>query len=135
MRTALAVLLCLPLLLPPGVCICQGQERVGARAQAQPTLPADDCCDCCKPSGQAAAQTRPDHPDVPHPLGCPAHPATPLRLVKFAAPVTVLVLACPLASDWPGCIQTLPAVSQFNLAADLADDGPPIYLLTCDLRC
>lgn len=85
------MLLCLPFLLPPGVCVCRA-ERLPLRAVGQVTKRA---CPCCRPKPKPAETPA-------HSPACPAHegwsvvlavshavdaPAVCLDLVACADPV------------------------------------------------
>src|SRR4051794_28424119 len=87
MRTVLSVLLCMPLLVPPGVCAC------GARSMTQ-SAPKCGCCHKAlvagtlrvpKPSAHGVCRLQTvghPRPDRDHPRACPAPPPADVRLAK-----------------------------------------------------
>jgi hypothetical protein len=77
----LMLLLLWPLLLPPGVCLCQ-PGKLGFRAPVADSITEKEpCCPCCR--HETAEPTSPDsldQPDrptdeTPHAPTCPAHPS------------------------------------------------------------
>ena|SRR5215207_10848957 len=127
MRIVVTLFLCLPLLVPPGVCAC------GARPASR-TAPK---CECCKAARKACPAKPARIADEPrstddHAPSCPAHPTAGMRLVKHVTPVQpvdTLAPVCPVASTTPS-----PAyISRLPTPVGDSHSDPPIYLHA--LRC
>lgn len=137
-RRVLTLLLALPLLLPPGVCVC-------GLAQAS-TTPADcpvpaaaeaPTCPCCQHCVERAAD---DHeanavasPASPlkgdqHPPGCPARRG--VAQWKCSSPAPVLPQIAALDAPY----QPLPADPVLCACITLRSVERPIYLTTLTLR-
>ena len=125
MRTVLSVLLCLPLLVPPGVCAC------GARPMTQ-SAPK---CGCCHKPARTKAPTATvgqPRPDRDHALACPAHPTADVRLAKHqVAAVTFDLPGSSLYAVLPKSNEASPAPA----AVSDSHADPPLYLLVCAIRC
>jgi hypothetical protein len=120
MRTVLTLLLCLPLLAPPGVCACGAASPVRSKAQ----------CGCCHshtrkkcPAKPAAGGQPRSHDD--HAPTCPAHPAASVSLAKALTPVLTIEASA-------GVSPTIPAPTVDDSRPPLPDSDsssdPPLYL-------
>jgi hypothetical protein len=122
--------LCLPMLLPPGLCAC------GAEPQKQ-SAPKCGCChkaarkSCPAKSHRVASQPRSADR---HALSCPAHQSAGVRLVKQSPPVTSVDLDISSPADLTA-VSVAVHVSRPPLPRSDAHSDPPIYLLACAFRC
>lgn len=118
LRSLGTVLLIVPLLLPPGVCVCDllAQEcGACAEAAAPAVAPSETGCCCkhhrpaqavCLHTGHTCSKSKPANAPDNHPLGCPAKPdhaqwkAQPGNPPTLVGPVPVhpLAVAEPLAA-------------------------------------
>lgn len=140
-RTLLVILLALPLLQPPGFCVCRLTMFAGRKAETSATIQATRTtqgCRCNNPNCRRhAASPRPvpqdSRPDCP--AHCPAHPEYAVsRAPVLDAPapsidlVTDLVHAVPMLSMSPS---TRPSLDP----SPPPPDPGPLYLLDCQFRC
>jgi hypothetical protein len=137
----LALLAVLPMLSPPGLCICRWLESLRAApaavasGEAPAPPPGTRCCCCPHEADEAPADE--SAPDVPTPQDRPRCPQCPdWELPALAKGEVSPSLDAPLA----GLTEAIVAVV-VPLPSPLAADGPPLpaaaplYLLCCDLRC
>lgn len=150
-RAVVTFLVAVPMLMPPGMCLCQfasvGMATTGTRTLAARTpavghssYAGRNCrCDSCRaqapaPGGHESAPAgSPAHPEpVKHPPGCPASLGdTP---TKMAAPALTLHLD---ADPVPGFVSAVAEPSRVRGrdrdAAGYADSSPPPFLSHCSL--
>jgi hypothetical protein len=141
----LLLLACLPLFVPPGVCVCGASEAVASLVRTEPdaaeAVPAGDSCDCCNPAARELISPEPQptrphqHHHDDHAPGCPAsggaggskwvEPSGSASCGLFAAPPT------------PGLCVTLqaelPQAQRLAARASTPCVGPPLYLSHCAL--
>jgi hypothetical protein len=150
-RAVVTVLVAVPMLMPPGMCLCQfapaGTTAAGTRSAAARTSvpghsPGDgrDCrCDSCRGQaltlgGQESAPAGPPtHPEPgKHAPGCPASLGdTP---TKMASPALALHLdANPAPGFVSAVVETRRARGRDRDAASHADSSPPLFLSHCSL--
>jgi hypothetical protein len=70
-RALFTILVALPLLAPPGVCLCGGAANPG-RAKSQAAKPVKKSCSCCGHCRPAPAVERNPAPPQRHEQDCPA---------------------------------------------------------------
>ena len=155
MQKTCIILLALPMLQPPGFCVCQltafaGRGNEPATA-ARGTVNARTC-NCRNPncrhrrpdstSGQTQGATKRDHlpdrtPEPDHSPGCPAHPAYAInRAATYESPalfadlfVGGLIFAWTPSSDFEA------PDGSYAAQLPLPAASPPLFLLVCDFRC
>src|SRR5690348_5972461 len=120
MRSVLVLFLCLPLLVPPGVCACGAGSTVRSKAE----------CGCCHKHARAKCPAKPavagePRPHDDHAPSCPAHPAAGVSLAKVVT--SVLTVESPAAGRFT--ISAL-AVHVSHPPAPVSDShsDPPLYL-------
>lgn len=139
---------CVPLLLPPGVCLCKAGDRPRARAalaQARDAGPValldGPCCKKCQCAAPAATPSshrgrhptpRPAPTEDPHLPGCPASPAAdaskwvePTQTVANILPPLQIVAFLPVEVT----VAARPPVP----ASANWPSSPPLYLSHCSL--
>lgn len=150
-RAVITFLVAVPMLMPPGMCICQfaptgtttaGTRTVAARTPAvgHSSSAGRNCrCDSCReqapaPGGQESVPAgSPAHPEPgQHAPGCPALLGdTP---TKMAAPALTLHLdADPLPTFVSAVVETSRARGRDRDAVGHADSSPPLFLSHCSL--
>lgn len=155
LRRLIVILLALPMLLPPGMCICQFQATFATPpAQSENSEEPVECCRCGNPNchhqrSESTAKSATDstgHDDVPaqkapeHAPGCPANPC---YLVHLAPKVEAKVLISDLIGDVliaTASASPLMPPSPIPLRPLEIDESPPplfedIFLLNCNFRC
>jgi hypothetical protein len=157
-RGVLTALLCLPMLLPQGVCLCRWEAMLRICPPRPAALPAQKTdartsktrsrCPCCHktshppadlPETSAWAPARPveDWPaDERHAPGCPAGAdRAPARAESQEGPAFAPTFPGQgIASALP--LPDAPRVSVRRGAPELVPVSlPPVYLLCCDFRC
>jgi hypothetical protein len=154
-RTFIVLLVGLPLLMPPGMCVCQfvpcERSDVSAVTPSETDGTAPTCC-CARKARRERADARPDASGLTagdssvkgsardrtpsprpanHDAGCPASLSVAFSKVSPANPLTVA------AADRTGESVALPATPTLSFAmTDLAAEGPsalPLYLSHCTL--
>lgn len=152
LRRLMVILLALPMLMPPGICICQFQPTfVTASSSSEDTEEPVVCCRKCgrakcdhqknTSSGQTPARSddsdpSPQSPD--HAPGCPANPSYSIRTtptVEAKVSVGEIGFSC-LALD----SHTPFLVAMTSSRTRAIDASPPsasedIFLLFCNIRC
>lgn len=71
-RALLTILLALPLLMPPGVCLCDAGARGAKPTADHATKPIKKGCSCCGRHGPPAAAVQPPAAPERHDSDCPA---------------------------------------------------------------
>jgi hypothetical protein len=137
MFTRIVVLLtALPMLAPPGLCLCrllEGGRSAPAAAEVAETTPPEEHCPCCVP--HAATDAADEAPPSPPPPRCPQCPERePQTLAKAEAPAQAADLD---AADWVAHTDLLPTPLAARHAPAPAPQAPaaPLYLLCRDLLC
>lgn len=145
LRRALMLLLALPLLSPPGFCLCRLEAFAPRQRQAEraatshaPTKPK---CRCCRPLTKVAPHAKaapcPDGscPVVPHVPGCPASPVWQLTHAGRPAEVCVAGDCLPpvTAGAWDGLPDDVPLSMPPVTSSLLAPRDFPLF--SCNFRC
>jgi hypothetical protein len=119
-RVSVLILAGWPLLMPPGMCLCQ---VAGSSAKSTPEdkSAAHDCCDGCGRLADSGNRTPSSKPCPPH---CPAK-ADNFKLFERTKPlVTMAALGAPGYS-----LVHLPLCQRLDAPSDSSyPSGPPIYL-------
>lgn len=153
-RRVIVVLLVLPMLMPPGMCICQFQAPFMAAfaAAASPSKDAEEPAACCRKCGRAKCRhqqqaptqqtggqpsddSRPESPE--HAPGCPAHPCYVIRMAPTVETKT-LPGDVSLSHDVVDSRAPLPAIaSSRDQAIDASPPACPedIFLFVRNIRC
>ena len=155
MRMALAFLALLPMLMPPGMCICRLVPGVRAAPVAQPVASDNEVvaahaanaksgcsCDSCRSQTSPVADTdrtnppttrdeSPSHEPFKHSPGCPAaSDATPLTLL--VQPTTIPVdLVATLNFLTP--VHSLFVFTVSPVSATMRTSAPPLFISHCAL--
>ena len=119
-RLSILILAGLPLLMPPGMCLCPAACNP-AKCAFQGKIAAHDCCEGCCRLPHSGHKTPNDKPCPPH---CPAK-ADNFKLFEKTKPlVTMAEFATPLYS-----LVHLPAYRRLDPSSGHGHkSGPPIYL-------
>jgi hypothetical protein len=140
-RKSLSLLLVVPLLLPPGVCVCDCAASkcaaAGGDEQAAPDLhdgeDHDVCCDCCHPpakKGHVCDRPAPaDHP-FRHAPGCPAAVGEQWKI----KPTHPTVLPTADRAGLAPVPDTVPQASESGFRSRHAAPGQPLFLTLLTLR-
>jgi hypothetical protein len=146
-RRVLSLLLILPLLLPPGVCICDLLHRCEACTESpRPTSVVASpsrttACHCCrhKHTGPVAQhQVAPCHDPVPADGKDPHAPGCPAKTGGSWWKTEPTVTATPDANSWCGMVAVLdaqrPPQVSWRLTAQFCPPDQSLYLALLNLR-
>lgn len=135
MIRALMLLACVPLLQPPGFCVCRASERVGTPSPVE-IIEHASCCHHKHCEESAPPQPRPADSDCParhddsHMPGCPA--SVGVDRFKWIEPTLNFDHALALAE--PAAIEAVVAVPASHQQIDTPafwPSAPPLYLSLC----
>lgn len=153
LRRFLIILVCWPLLMPPGFCLCR-LEAFSPRPAERPSVAADQDqaetptprCRCCRPaydvplgkpaSDRDVSSSIPPSPNEPHAPGCPASPQWEAARVSLHADGSDLadsLFDYPVAS-WFCDAQVGPLSASFAPSVGLLP-ASALSLFSCNFRC